>query len=65
MQKQIFRYKDLVNRGYGTRVTIWRAIKLNIIPAPFDFMGRPAWLSEEIEEFERSRAGLCEGKTDG
>ena len=53
--KQILRYGDLSARGYGSRTTIWRAIALGKIPPPSDFMGRPGWTLETIEEFESSR----------
>jgi len=53
--KRILRYGDLEARGYGSRTTIWRAIALRKIPPPLDFMGRPGWLLETLEEFENSR----------
>ena len=53
--KRILRYGDLSERGYGNRTTIWRAIKGGLIPPPSDFMGRPGWLTETLEEFEQSR----------
>ena len=56
--KQILRYGDLTERGYGNRTTIWRAIKGRRIPQPSDFMGRPGWLLETIEAFEKSRPQL-------
>ena len=56
--KQILRYGDLTERGYGSRTTIWRAIALGSIPQPSNFMGRPGWTLETIEEFENSRPQL-------
>lgn len=56
--KQILRYHDLTERGYGSRTTIWRAIALRKIPPPSDFMGRPGWTLKTIEEFENSRPQL-------
>jgi len=53
--KQILRYGDLVERGYGSRTTIWRAIALSQIPPPSDFLGRPGWTLETIEKFENTR----------
>jgi len=57
-KKLILRYRDLTERGYGNRTTIWRAIKDRRIPPPSDFMGRPGWLIDIIEEFEQSRPQL-------
>ena len=53
--KQILRYGDLAARGYGSRTKIWRDLKEGRIPPPSDFMGRPGWLLETLEEFENSR----------
>ena len=58
--KRILRYSDLQQRGYGSRTTIWRAIALSKIPPPSDFMGRPGWTLETIEEFEKSRPVLSQ-----
>jgi len=57
-RKIILRYGDLVERGYGSRTTIWRLITLGKIPSPSDFMGRPGWLLSTIEDFEKSRPQL-------
>jgi len=54
-RKTILRYFDLVERGYGSRTTIWRLIANGKIPSPSDFMGRPGWLLSTIEEFEKTR----------
>lgn len=56
--KRILRYGDLIERGYGSRTTVWRLIALGKIPPPSDFMGRPGWLLETLEEFENSRLQL-------
>jgi len=56
--KRILRYGDLTRRGYGSRTTIWRLIALNKIPPPCDFFGRPGWLLETLEEFEKTRPQL-------
>ena len=53
--KRVLRYGDLIERGYGSRTTIWRLIALRKIPPPCDFFGRPGWTLETIEEFENSR----------
>jgi len=53
--KRILRYGDLIERGYGSRTTVWRLIALGKIPPPSDFMGRPGWLLSTIEEFEKTR----------
>lgn len=58
--KRILRYSDLQQRGYGSRTTIWRAIASHKIPPPSDFMGRPGWTLETIEEFEKSRPVLSQ-----
>ena len=60
--KRIFRYGDLTERGYGSRVTIWRLIALGRIPPPSDFFGRPGWLLETLEDFENSRPPLNENR---
>ena len=58
--KRILRYVDLEERGYGNRTTIWRKVKAGKIPPPRDFMDRPGWLPEELEEFENSRPVLTQ-----
>jgi predicted DNA-binding transcriptional regulator AlpA len=56
-EKEIQRINDLVDRGWGSRTTLWRLIKAGKIPEPFDFLGRPAWSLRTIREFENSQAG--------
>ena len=51
-QKKILRIRDLSDRGYGSRTTIWRKIKSKKIPAPIEFLGKPAWFLEKMEKFE-------------
>ena len=51
----IYRYKDLEARGYGSRVTIWRKVKEGLFPSPVDDgTGRPFWLHEDIEAWKAS-----------
>ena len=56
VEKDWYRYRDLEARGYGDRVTIYRAVKAGKFPPPFDDgRGRPAWLRQVIEDFNTSR----------
>lgn len=51
----IYRYKDLEAKGYGSRVTIWYRVKRNTFPSPVDDgTGRPFWLREDIEDWKAS-----------
>lgn len=54
--KDLYRYRDLEIKGYGSRTTIWRAVKNGVFPPPIDDgRGRPAWLREDIEIWKASR----------
>jgi len=55
-ERDIYRYKDLEARGYGSRVTIWRKVKEGSFVSPVDDgTGRPIWLHEDIEAWKASR----------
>ena len=36
-------YDDMIEKGYGSRATIWRKVKKGTFPQPIDCGGRPAW----------------------
>ncbi len=51
----IYRYKDLEAKGYGSRVTIWRKAKKGLFPLPVDDgTGHPIWFREDIEAWKQS-----------
>lgn len=53
--KEIYRYKDLENAGWGSRVTVWRRIKKGLFPTPHDDgSGKPIWFKEDIEDWKQS-----------
>ena len=54
--KDLLRYRDLEAMGYGSRTTIWRAVKSQTFPFPHDDgRGNPVWFKEDIETW---KAGL-------
>jgi len=53
--KDLLRYRDLTNLGYGSRTKIWSMVKNGNFPPPIDFCGSPAWLPEDIQKFKESR----------
>ena len=54
-ERDIYRYKDLEAKGYGSRVTIWRKVKEGLFVSPVDDgTGRPIWLHEDIEAWKAS-----------
>ncbi len=53
--KELLRYRDLETKGYGSRTTIWRAVKAGNFPTPHDDgRGNPVWFREEIEDWKAS-----------
>jgi predicted DNA-binding transcriptional regulator AlpA len=54
--KVLLRYRDLEAEGWGSRTTIWRAVKNFNFPSPIDDgRGRPAWTRESIDQFKTTR----------
>jgi predicted DNA-binding transcriptional regulator AlpA len=54
-ERDIYRYKDLEAKGYGSRVTIWRKVKCGLFPSPVDDgTSHPIWLHEDIEAWKAS-----------
>lgn len=55
--KNLLRYRDLEQMGFGSRTTIYRAVKNNTFPKPMDDgRGRPVWLRDAIESWVESLA---------
>lgn len=55
IEPEIYHYKTLEQKGYGSRVTIWRKVKDGLFPAPIDDgSGRPIWLREDLESWKQS-----------
>jgi len=54
--QEIFRYSDLQKMGYGSRSTLWRAIKNSEFIQPLhDGRGHPIWTREMLEDWKESR----------
>ena len=47
-------YADLEERGFGSRISIWRNVKSQRFPAPIYINNRPRWLEPVILEFLES-----------
>lgn len=51
MREYIYRNKDLKERGFGDRTTIWRKVKAGKFPEPQIILGRPGWRESVIKEY--------------
>ena len=47
----INRYRDLVERGFGSRVTIWRKVRAGKFPTPENILDRPGWRESVIQSY--------------
>jgi len=53
-RERINRYRDLEDRGFGSRVTIWRKVRAGRFPAPDVILDRPGWRESVIAEYLES-----------
>ncbi len=53
--KTVLRYRDLEAMGIASRVTIWRWVRAQKFPLPFDLNGHPVWFASTIDEWLESR----------
>lgn len=54
-EKDWLDYKDLQAKGYGSRTTVWRAVKKGNFPPPRDNgRGGRIWFPEDLENFNKS-----------
>jgi hypothetical protein len=52
---QRYYYRNLKEKGYGTRNTIATKVKKRVFPAPLeDESGRPFWTDEMLDEHDAS-----------
>lgn len=52
----LLNYRDLQAKGYGSRFTIWRKVRIGEFPTPIDLgNGRIAWREQDILEWLESR----------
>jgi len=52
--KELLDYGDLEALGYGSRTTIWRAVRIRKFPAPIDDgRGNPRWTREMVDEHKK------------
>ena len=54
-EKDWLNYNDLEAKGYGSRTTVWRAVKNLKFPPPRDNgRGGKVWFPEDLDEFNES-----------
>ena len=51
---RLLTYTELAERGFGSRITIWRNVKRKKFPAPVYINDQPRWLEPAILEFLES-----------
>ncbi len=61
-RETINRYRDLQERGFGSRVTIWRKVRSGRFPAPEDILDRPGWRETIIQRYLESCSSAEEVK---
>ena len=51
MVDRINRYRDLEERGFGSRATVWRKIRKGEFPPPKNILGRPGWTDSYLNKW--------------